>query len=276
MSDSPDDFQDRIQRIMNEYKRQELIDKYGGQLSPESNPDLPPEVEAQWLDQIDEFERQFENADRITVNDFIGSPGIRPVDDIAPIDMEAALDGLLDILGENGIYIDFLHDIDAAEAYRFITEELLQEEIDDIRIPGLQQHFIYEEFHPNDADDAIFWAEDFLDNFFSNDEEMLKVALGSRELLDPQGASITLAEMRQYLSTLRAGLGITSNFRADPQKCEVEGDYATVEMAVSWDREIREIDDAVTIDGKATLRLKRSPHTGWNVIQVKLHPTGKL
>ena len=45
-----DDFQDRIQRILNEYKREELADKYGAQFSLESNPNSPPEVEAQWLE----------------------------------------------------------------------------------------------------------------------------------------------------------------------------------------------------------------------------------
>lgn len=45
--------------------------------------------------------------------------------------------------------LDFLCDVDDAEAYRFITEELMDEEIDDIRIEGLRHCFIYEEFHPN-------------------------------------------------------------------------------------------------------------------------------
>lgn len=264
MSDTNDDFQDRIQRIMNDYKRKELTEKYGGQFSPEANPDLPPEVEAQWLDNIDEFERQFENANRIILSDFLGSPSIRPLADIPPAEIEAQLDQLLDLLAGHGVYVDFLHDIEDAEAYRFITEELLNEEIDDIRIPGMEQHFIYEEFHPNDTDDATFWAEEFLDAFFSNDEERLRVAMDSPQPFDPHGA----------LNNFRTSQDIISRFTIEVQKCEVQDDDASVDATISWEVALPASDDAVMRMAGVALHLKRSPHTGWDVIEATL-PAGK-
>jgi len=54
------------------------------------------------------------------------------------------------ILVENGIYIDFPDRLDIKEKYRFISEELINEVIDDIHIQGMQLHFIYEEFHPSE------------------------------------------------------------------------------------------------------------------------------
>jgi hypothetical protein len=57
-------------------------------------------------------------------------------------------------LAEYGVYVDFLYEVDTTEMYCFVTEELLDEEIDDVRIPGLQCHFVYEEFHPNDEEGA--------------------------------------------------------------------------------------------------------------------------
>lgn len=264
MSDTNGDFQDRIQRIMNDYKRKELTEKYGGQFDPESNPDLPPEVEAQWLDNIDEFESQFEKAGRIGLSDYIGSPAIIPLADIAPIDLETKLDQLLDLLAEHDVFVDFLHDIDDAEAYRFITEKLLNEEVDDIHIPGFQQHFIYEEFHPNDKDDATFWAEEFLDAFFGNDEEWLRVVMGKQGTFDPHSA----------LKDLRTHQDMISHFTVKITKCEVQGDDASVDAALSWDVELPASDDVVMRSARVALRLKRSPHTGWDVVEATL-PGGK-
>jgi hypothetical protein len=269
MNDSQDDFQDRIQRIMNDYKRQEITERYGGQFS-EPNPDLSPDVEAQWLNNIDEFEHQFQNAKQIVLRDLIGAPAIRPLADIAPADVEAELDHLLDMLTEHEIFVNFLHDIDDAEAYRFITEELLNEAIDDIRVPGFQQHFIYEEFHPNAAYDAQFWAEEFLEAFFDQDQERLKVATASDGLLDAQGTPLTKDQMTRYLSGLRGRLGITSNVRISVEKCSVTGNDASIELAISWNEELHVSNDTLPMSGSAALRLKRSPHTGWDVIQFKL------
>jgi len=71
-----DDFQDRIQRILNEKKKDELREQYGAHFG-EGEEKLPPEVESEWLDNIAEFERQFENAKQITVRERIGNPQIR-------------------------------------------------------------------------------------------------------------------------------------------------------------------------------------------------------
>lgn len=40
---------------------------------------------------------------------------------------------MLDLLAENGVGVDFLGDFDDIAAYRYLTKELLDEEIDDLR-----------------------------------------------------------------------------------------------------------------------------------------------
>lgn len=151
-----DDLPERAQRIVNDLKRKELEERYGAAFSSPDESEIPAEVEAQWLENIDEFERQFENAAQIPLREFIGSPSVRPLADIPPAELEAELNALLDLLAEHDVSVDFLREVDDAEAYRFITEELLDEEIDDIRVPGMVLHFIYEEFHPGEDDDADF------------------------------------------------------------------------------------------------------------------------
>jgi len=270
-----DGFQDRIGRILNEHKRQELEDKYGLHFSsPRSNPDLPPEVEAQWLGYVDEFERQFEQAERVALRQFIGSPAIRPLADIPPAEVGAELNRLLDILAEHGIFVDFLYDVDPTEAYRFITEELLEEAIDGVRIPGLQFHFIYEEFHPNDVEDAKQWAQEFISSFLEDDREGLMLTVGDRELLDPHGAPITPARIGQLMKEFHAKHVAISNVVVKPLRCEVEGDNASVELAVSWEGKADKPEDEITTAGRATIRLRRSPYGGWDVTQAGMPGLG--
>ena len=83
--------QDRIQRILNEKKKRELEEQYGMIFSDEEM-ELPPEVEGEWLDYVAEFERQFEDAEQITIREFIGNPVIKPLADIAEDDLEAELE----------------------------------------------------------------------------------------------------------------------------------------------------------------------------------------
>lgn len=148
-----DDLPERAQRIVNDLKRKELEERYGAVFSAPDESEIPSEVEAQWLENIDEFERQFENAAQIPLREFVGSPSIRPVADIPPSEVPAELDALLELLGENEVVVDFPDEIDEVEAYRFITEELLDEKIDDIRVPGMVLHFMYSEFHPGEDED---------------------------------------------------------------------------------------------------------------------------
>lgn len=148
-----DDLPERAQHIVNDLKRKELEERYGAVFSAPDESEIPSEVEAQWLENIDEFERQFENVAEIPLREFIGSPSVRPLADIPPSEVAAELDALLELLGENEVVVHFPDEIDEVEAYRFITEELLDEEIDDIRVPGMVLHFIYEEFHPGDEEE---------------------------------------------------------------------------------------------------------------------------
>ncbi len=270
MNNPDDDFQDRIQRIMNEYKREEIADKYGAHFSEGSNPDLSPEIEAQWLNYVEEFERQFENATRIPLREYVGSPSTVSLADIPDSEVEAELDRLLDLLAEHSIYVDFLNDIEIEEAYRFISEEILDEEIDDMRIPGMNLHFIYEEFHPNDEQDVKMWAGEFLYAFFMNNDEQLAVAVSGDELFDERGEPFSSAQMRQIMAAFHAKHDPISNFTAKPLTAEVEGGRATVEVALSWESSAHDPAQAVATIGRTTLRLQRSQYGGWDVTQAIL------
>jgi len=112
-----------------------------------------PKMENEFLNYIMEFEKQAENPAYIKVYDKIGKPAhFRPVSEITDEEMEKAWDELSGYLYDHGVSIDAVSpNVSIRELYRFTIEELFQEEMTDISIPGMISGFIYDEFHPDHA-----------------------------------------------------------------------------------------------------------------------------
>jgi hypothetical protein len=134
-----------------------------------SNDDLPPEVESEWLNYIKAFEEQYENVDQITVAERLGQPEFPAIDELSEDEIPAKLDELMELMYQNGISLDALPEVSDAELYRFITEELFLEEIDDFDIEGMMSCFIYEEFHPNARQDIEMTIDNFISEMLSKD-----------------------------------------------------------------------------------------------------------
>jgi hypothetical protein len=264
-----DDFQDRIQRILNEKKKEDLRKWYDMQFEGHSE-ELSPQEESEWLDYITEFERQFENATEVSVRERIGNPKIRPLADIPEAELEIELDQLFELLYANNIVVDFINEVDDREAYRFITEELLDEMMDDIRIPEMYSHFTYEEFHPNDEADTKECAEEFLHAFFEHDDEELTLAIGEDKLKDGQGHPISPEEFKTLLDGFHGTYIAILAFSVQAERTTVDGDHAQVEVATVWQALKNDGKTVVGKTGTSEIFLKRSPYSGWDVIQVKI------
>jgi len=177
----PDDRERRIQRALNDAKRKELEKRYGMQ-SSHNDSEMEPEIEGDFLNYVEEFERQYQSAKRATVRERAGSPDVKPLSELTSEELDSALFLLLKRLEAHSIEVDFLCEVEPAEQYRFLTEELLNEEMDDIRIPGMTSHFIYEEFHPNAEYDAKSAAEMFVPGLLSRNTEFLMTHFSKDEL----------------------------------------------------------------------------------------------
>lgn len=121
--------------------------EHGMQMSESG--DLNPDVENQWLKSVYAFEQQYKDAKRVKVYDHIGRPSFMKSDQLSIIEITGERQRLQSIMAENGVELDCICEYDDVTIYRFITEELFEHEMDDIRITGMTYHFIYEEFHPN-------------------------------------------------------------------------------------------------------------------------------
>ena len=70
---SEEDREKRIQRALNEAKKKDFEKKYGME-SYLNDPEIEPEVEGEFLDYVEEFERQYQSAKRTTVRELVESP----------------------------------------------------------------------------------------------------------------------------------------------------------------------------------------------------------
>ncbi len=135
---------------------------------------LPPEMESEFLDYIIEFEKQFENAKRITVYEKIGKPNFKTLSEIKnKKELKQTLDDVLDLMSNHAVVLDVLCDYENEDAliYSFIIDELFKCEIDDITISGMISNFIYEEFHPNHRYDLENYTFDFIKMFLKKEDD---------------------------------------------------------------------------------------------------------
>jgi hypothetical protein len=268
-----DDFQDRIQRILNEKKKDDLRQQYGARFG-EGEEKLLPEVESEWLDNIAEFERQFENAKQITVRERIGNPTIRPLSEILDSELEAELDNLIELLYQHNIVVDFIHDQEEREVYCFLTEELLDAEMSGMRIPDMYSHFTYEEFHPNDEDDVTLWTKEFLDGLFkqefSHENDMTYTPIEKENLRNAKGNPISYEQFIKLIDDFFEEFPVITDYSGEIRSMTINGDEAEVEVDTVWQAIPKDKKSVIKNKGVTNLNLARSPYGGWGVIQANI------
>ena len=136
----------------NKKKQKEIKEKFKGEFFKPDDSKVTPDIENQFLDNILEFEKQFENAEYIKLINFIGKPVFKNINELSEANLPAEIDKVLEIYNKNGVNMDVLEEEDVSDKdfYIFLTEELPKHETDNIKLPGWTINFIYEEFHPSD------------------------------------------------------------------------------------------------------------------------------
>ncbi|HEX9006521.1 MAG TPA: hypothetical protein VF889_04465 [Bacteroidota bacterium] len=228
-----DQEQERIQRALNAAKKREIEEKYGGTFHS-SDPNLPPELEADWLRSIEEFERQFASAKQTTVRRYIGSPPVIPLAQIPPSELKRALGALLALLESHNVLVHFGRSVSDGEAYRFLTEELLDHEMDDIHIEGLTQNFLYEEFHPDDRHEAAKAAEFFLRGLFGGDPSLVADDIAAEGTVGVGGRGVDRAGILRTALEFRAGVASYLDCTVEVTSCELIDGVAHVSARLEW------------------------------------------
>ena len=251
------------QDLADQKRRVELSEYFSAEFG-DSDPREAPYRADDYLKQLDELDRQIANPSNITVRDYLGNPWVKPLAEIPSEKLEDELDHLLEFMYLYRVAVDTLEDVTDEELYRFIVEELLDEEIDDMSATGMTTHFIYEEFHPNDEYDAKFWADEFLSTLLRRGVEETKFTIAEDELYSPQGKPIEQERMIQLLSNFRSRFLAITKVRLDVVGCTVDGDHAIVEVATDYTGIHSASKDVVKTVGRSKIWLRRSKYGGWS------------
>lgn len=135
----------------NELLKLKMMAEFGGDFAGSEH--LPPEIEHVFLKQINKFHQLHDKAGMIKIYDYIGAPLYNHVHDLSDKEIKKELKKLLTLLRKKGIVVETLSGVPDKEMYRFVTEEIFKQEIQDIRMPNWTIHMLYEEFHPSDEFD---------------------------------------------------------------------------------------------------------------------------
>ena len=261
-----DEERKRVQEALNQAKKKELAEKYGAHFSDESQ--LSPDGESKWLNYIEEFERQFEHANRIKIREFVGNPAFTALAKVPAGQLESEVESVLDFLSLHNINVSCLAEVSNEALYRFLTIELMDEDTDDIRIEGMTHNFIYEEFHPNDEYDAKSAAEEFLSNLFGRQEEWVLNGFAKDEMYDTLGIRTTPEQMGNLIRSFYARYAAFTNHAYECIECTLNGDYATVRLQGEWAGLKAGSLETVSLKGLYESKMKKSPYGGYDLIQV--------
>ncbi len=265
-----DETNDKIQRTLNEAKKKEMEEKFGAAFGGTSEK-LPPEIESQWLHNIEEFERQHENAKMISVREFVGNPSFKPLNEIIEEDLSQELDSVLDFLSDHGINVDFIANVPDAEAYRFITEELMDHETEDIHMEGWTTNFIFEEFHPNFELDAKQFAEEFLWHLFDRKLDYALHNFAEDETYGSDGNRIELSGMKSRIEQFYSRFAAFPSSKHTVIDCKiVSEESAVVRLNSEWSGLLADTMEHRSFSGITEVKMKRSPYGGCDVVQANV------
>lgn len=215
----------------NDFLKMKMMLERGAQFEKMKDSDgLPADIENQFLKNILEFEKQFDQHSAVTVYDKIGKPAhFENVDSITDDNIEAAWLQLYNYMLEHGVELSTTNPkITPRELYRFATEELFSHETDDIKIPGMINGFIYDDFYP----DYEF------ENTQTAIDDCIKLILKKRPVVQMPGAAKKLTlNKHQYISQDEF-LRIINQFKnafddidcknVQPDKCSIDETVCTV------------------------------------------------
>ena len=156
-------------KIENEFLKIKLKAQYGdGFFMQDGEHAIPTEIENQFLKQMMSFEENYEKAAYISLYEKIGKPSFKKVEKLSENEISEAIISLTKVMEDYGILLNFNDGPYADEViYKFITEELFEQEVEKESLFGGNWHFCYEEFHPNDYKEIEKNTHEFLGHWFS-------------------------------------------------------------------------------------------------------------
>lgn len=266
---------DYNQKIDNELKKKELENKYGAHFNQESN--ISPELESEWLNNIEQFEQQFSISETTSIWKYMGEPTFKKIHELEPEEISVELQRLFEIMDENNIHLDTLCDVDETELYRFITEELFVYEINNVQIEEMYSCFTYEDFHPN----AEYDIEQAYNYFF-------RMTMAKMENIGGDGYDLLYIDTKNYLNSKEEKLDEKvviekiNNFLDSYDYFEIisnqinkiiinkDNTDAQLSCNIHYKGCFNKSSESITFKGHGIFKLKPSEYGGWDIYHLKI------
>ncbi len=250
-------------RIENEIKKMKLSLEHGANFLSSDENKLPPELESQWLNHIQHYEDAFANSKMILVYDFIGNPTYKSVNEIPKTEINVELNKIIKILNKKEIVIDTICEVDDSELYRFITEELFNEKMEDIKIEGMVHHYIYEEFHPNHEYDIKTQCEEFIDELLNKNFKLNPTYIS---ITDEINTKIGVIKKEEAVKKMEAFRDAFSSFNLDHfniTSLKITEDTADVYFDINYSGCLEDSNEKIVFSGIGSFKLKYEYSYWW-------------
>jgi hypothetical protein len=214
-----DDFRKKLQ-IENEILRMKLQAEAGAVIGLQD--DIPPELENLFLQNVLAFEEASQNVKMVSLYEYLGRPHYRKLDELRPEEVAEELNRLRELIHQKQVHLDILDEYEPAVIYKFIIEELFQQQTYESLLPGMIRHFTYEAFHPNHKIEICERALDFVGDWFERKMDEHSWELNAEFVL-PDGRTMKRDEVVQKIKSIFASYKTFS-------KCQ----YSMGEVNYEW------------------------------------------
>jgi hypothetical protein len=220
----------------NDFLKMKMMLERGAEFEKtEEGNELPADIENQFLKNIMEFEKQFDQHKITTIYDKIGQPKqFKPVNEIAENEIEAAWDALHNYMQEHGVELSATSPkVTARELYRFTTEELFDHQTDDIDMPGMISGFIYDEFYPDyEYDNTRYALDDCIKLIFEKEQVdympnlSKKITLNNHKDLNEEHFKDIINQFKDAFDDIVLHSAEATSCTIEETTCTVKGSYS--------------------------------------------------
>lgn len=204
----------------NEKLRMKLQNEAGAVIGLQD--DIPPELENLFLQNVLAFEEASQNVKLVSLYDYLEQPHYKKLEELQPEEVAEELNRLQALIHEKQIHLDILDDYEPAVIYKFITEELFEQETYESLLPGMIRHFTYEAFHPNHKIEICERALDFIGDWFERKMDEHSWELNAEFIL-PDG---TIKKREEVVQKIKSIFDFYKTF----SKCQ----YSMGEVSCEW------------------------------------------
>lgn len=255
-----DNLRRRMQDALIASKRDQLREEFDAEPSRMDGV-LSPEEEIQWLTLLLELERQSVDEEPLpTVRDRVGALAFVPFEEIAPYRLAEAVEEVIALLYDQGISVEFFGEWDDEAVYRYLTEKLLDEEMDEIQFEEMIAHFdvMTPEY------EVTMWVQIFVNELFSKTMDHSVTLSKDEPLLDRAGQPLSPEELKEKVAAIKKQLPENARLDIAPFTITVGDNEGEVSAVLKW------IADDGVRQTTSFFRLKPSLYSAWYVVQTSM------